>query len=199
MRRLSISGSGRQSDNLGAGAPIQVAYSYNTTTGSKVFSSRSTYESVPGTLRCNLVRGNANSNFVVRAHLYWGGYNASIDVAPLFRVFWGTTASTCDNTLGPLWQGGHNGSNVSVTSGANAGYYRYGRGDNNASTEVEYLLTAGGVPNVGSGASIYFEVKWAAGYEAGSRTLYWNRGINTGNAYNPIHTCGMTVTEVSPV
>lgn len=203
MQRFNITGStytgqSTTSQVSNKGTVLQVAYGENTTSSTKVFSSRSVYEHVPGYLYTSLTRKSTSSYFVARAHIHWGGFNASIDVAPLFRVYYGNNLTDTNRVLGPLWQSGRMASNTSVTHGVNAGHYRYGKGDNNSSSEVDFVLTSGAVDTflAYEGLPIYFAVKWACGYEANSRTLYWNRSINSGNAYNPIHTCGFTITEV---
>lgn len=194
---MSVSFKGSQGfyGNQSNGAIIQTAYAQNTTTGSKVFASRSVYEEVPGTLRCQITPKYKNSAFIVRVHLYWGGWNTGTDVAPLFRVYWGTALGTYSYPVGPLWNEGQLSNNVNQTHGVNGGWYYYGFGDNNHSATTDNILTVGSA-NDGSTNTKYFALMWACGYEAGSRTLYWNRAINTGNAYNPIHNCTMTVSEV---
>lgn len=176
-------------------AVIQTVVGQNTTTGSKVFSSRSVYEEVPGQLRVAITPKFKNSIFIARVHLYWGGYNGSTDVAPNFRVYWGTTAGVYPNALGPLWYGGQIPENKSLPHGVHTGTYYYAFGDSNASTVYDQILAIGSA-NDGTVNTKHFALQWACGYEASARTLYWNRGINTGNAYNPIHTCTMTVSEV---
>ena len=196
MTRFSIDGNRTQRELLGDSAVINVAYAYNTTTGSKVFASRSLYEDVPGTLKCSITPSSTKNSFIVRAHLYSGGWNGSTDVAPLFRVYWGFD-STCPYPFGPLWTEQAGYATRNYPHGVNAGQYRYGRGDNNSSAASDLILTAGSIPfPTAIPSTVHFAIKWACGYEAGSRTLYWNRAINTGNAYNPIHTCTMTVSEI---
>lgn len=192
---VSFNGSNGFAGNQYNGAVIQTAYAQNTTTGTKVFSSRSVYEEVPGTLRCSLTPKFAQSAFIIRVHLYWGGWNGSTDVAPLFRVYWGNSAGSYPYPVGPLWNDGQLSNNVSQTHGVNGGWYYYAFGDGNHSATTDNILTIG-TANNGTTSTKYFALMWACGYEASSRTLYWNRAINTGNAYNPIHNCTMTVSEV---
>jgi hypothetical protein len=177
------------------GAVIQTAVGYNTTNSTKVFAARSTYEEVPGTLRCSLTPKFANSAFIVRVHLYWGGFTGGTDVATMFKIGWGTAAGQYPMTLGPLWNEGQISENKSQTSGVNTGSYYYNFGDGNHSACPDSILTIGNAYN-GDTSTKHFALLWACGYEASSRTLYWNRTINTGNAYNPNHTCTMTVSEV---
>lgn len=182
-------------ENMPVGAILQTVFSTNTTTGSKVFSSRSVYEEVPGTLRVSLTPKSRNSVYIVRAHLYWGGWNTGTDIAPLFRVYWGTSAGSYTRPLGPLYNEGQLPGDLSSPSGCNDGYYVYGFGDNNCSAFPGHILTAG-TANDSTLNQKHFALMWACGYEAGSRTLYWNRGIGTGNAYNPIHNCTLSVSEI---
>ena len=197
MSKFSINGSDTWAQSGADGTIVNVAHAVNTTTAAKVFTSRSIYEDVPGTLKCSITPKSAKNMFIVRAHLYSGGWTTALDVAPLFRVYWGFDSS-CPNTFGPLWGDAAYYANLNLPHGVNAGTYKYGKGDNNASSLPDLILTAGSIPfNTSTTSPVYFAIKWAAGYEANSRTLYWNRAINTSNAYNPIHTCTMTVSEVS--
>ena len=91
-----------------------------------------------------------------------------------------------------------NGGNANIGSVVHGGNYRYDLGDNNASMGDEVLLVSDRLDSHAQGNNVIFAVWWGIGYSA-SRTLYWNRGINTGNSYNPISTCSIQVTECKAV
>jgi len=192
---VSFTGIGGYKEALPNGAVLQTAVATNNTPASKVFSSRSVYEEVPGTLRVSITPRSKYSVFVARAHIYWGGWNGSTDVSPLFRIYWGSSLGSYTKPLGPFWGGGAVSGNANYPHGVNTGTYHYGFGDNNHSAQSDQILTVG-TANDGTSNTKYFALMWACGYEANTRTIYWNRSINTSNAYNPYHNCTLAISEI---
>ena len=173
-----------------SGGVIQLAYGYNYTSASKVFSSRSTYEEVPGNLRCTITPKAVGNIMIINAHIAWGGWSGATDVGALFRVYKsinGGTFESCGNYSNTVPPG------TGTNSGVATGVYKYNQGDNNSSFDSDDILIH---ETVTSTLPTTYAIYWACGYEANSRTLYWNRSINSGNSYNPTHTCTITAMEV---
>jgi hypothetical protein len=128
---------------------------------------------------------------IVQAHFAWGGWVTTTDVSAIFRLYKSTNggsswaaAGTYSNTVAP---------GSSANSGVATGCYKYNQGDTNSSFDSDDILI---YDTVGSTASTIYALWWACGYEANSRTIYWNRSVNTGNSYNPTHTCTIVATEI---
>ena len=189
---VSFKGSDGWIGGLPQGAPIQVAVGYQSASATRVFPSRSTYEEVPGGLRCTLTPTNANNQVVVKAHFAWGGWNTTTaDVGAGFRILkkFGTSQTWINH--GSYFP--DIPTTVNVPSGVATGVYKYAQGDTNSSFDSDDILIVG---PAGSTQPITFALHWCCLYEAGSRTLYWNRSINSGNSYNPTHTCTITAMEL---
>ena len=203
---VSFRGSGGIAQALPIGGQIQTAVGLNTISATKVFTVRSDFEPVPGKLECTLTPTSANSIVLVKAHIAWGGWTrtntavtsaSGIDVGVGFRIY----RSTNDNKGMQRWipHGQYNTSNIPYLTNNNSplgiatGCYKYNQGDTNGSFDSDDILIA---DRVNSTDPVTFAVWWACLYEAGSRTIYWNRSINTGNSYNPTHTCTITATEL---
>jgi hypothetical protein len=173
-------------------AVIQTAYGYNVTSGTRVFPTRSTYEPVPGNLQCTITPTTVGNTMIINAHLAWGGWNnTSNDLSALFRVFKSinggafVSAGVYSNDVPP---------GASTNSGVATGVYKYNMGDTNSSWDSDNILIH---ETITSTLPTVYAIYWACGYEAGSRTIYWNRSVNSGNSYNPTHTCTITATEVN--
>lgn len=185
-----ISGRGFAPSAFRSGAPLKVALGYNSTVASKVFSARSVYEEVPGRLRVYTKPAAVGNTMAIRAHIFWGGWSStSIDVAAQFRIY-----KTVDDGIN--WTPAGDYGNAATPAGANVatGYYRYNTGNSDGSAEECNILIK---DTITSTAPTIYALFWGCGYEAGSRTLYWNRSINhfSGQAYNPTHLCVMEATE----
>lgn len=188
---ISSTSTGQNYSQMPNGSVLQSAVGRNDTKSTKVFTARSVWEEVPGTLRCTLTPKESGNIVVVRSHLFWGGWNNTVDVSAIFRIF-----SSTDN--GSTWNafGNYQSTIVGATGSAQGvatGKYKYAQGDNNASAMSDNILIH---DTVSSTSPHIFAVFWACGYEANSRTLYWNRTINTGNAYNSRHFCSIQATEI---
>jgi hypothetical protein len=187
---ISSTSSGYAYSDMPTGSVIQSALGRNNTSSTRVFTQRSVWEEVPGTLRCVLQPKESGNTVVVRSHLFWGGWSGSTDVSALFRIFYTTNGSTW-NPFGN-YNSTINGA-TSSAQGTATGRYNYAHGDNNASSWSDNIL----IHDTVSSTSVHtFAVFWACGYEANVRTLYWNRTINTGNSYNPSHFCSIQATEI---
>lgn len=186
------SSTGFSASHFQIGQPIQQAYGQNTTSGTKVFSAWNTFEEVPGQLRCSITP-TANNYIILQAHLYWGGWNTtSLDVAANFRFFKSTNGGSTWTTAGTYATDA--GLGAQATIGVGTGSYHYNWGDTNSSSLQDNMLVWD--ENITAGVEHIYCVQWACGYAPSSRTLYWNRSINTGNSYNPIHVCSITATEI---
>lgn len=173
------------------GAPIQIALGQNTSTGTKVFTSRNSYDEVPGTLRATLTPNDANNYIMIRAHIAWGGWASTTDVGAGFRIYKSIDNGSSWLRFGPHYPEVQSG--TGQPQGVATGVYKYNQGDTNSSFDSDDILI---IDKAGSTSSTIFAVFWSCLYEANSRTLYWNRSINTGNAYNPIHTCTIAAYEL---
>lgn len=188
---IESNAAGFQGTSYSSGQPIQVAYGQNTTNATKVFTAWNTFEAVPGGLSCTLTPKTAGNIVIIQAHLFWGGSNyQSNDCAANFRVYksvgggaW-TSAGTYATDAGL-------GAQAAI--GVGTGIYMYNWGDSNASALDDHLLVYDTVSSV---AATTYAIWWACGYAPTSRTLYWNRTVNSGNSYNPFHTCSITATEI---
>jgi len=169
---------------------LQTAYGFNVTTATRVFPTRSTYEPVPGLLQCTLTPLAVGSVMIINAHIAWGGWTNAVDVSAIFRVFKSigggafVSCGTYSNDVAP---------GSSANSGVATGCYKYNKGDTNGSFDSDDILI---YETVTSTLPTTYAIYWACGYEAGSRTIYWNRSINSGNSYNPTQTCTITATEI---
>ena len=173
------------------GSPLQIAVGQNLTTGTKVFTSRNAYEEVPGNLRATLTASDPNNYIMIRAHIAWGGWGSATDVAAGFRIYKSTNSGSTWQRFGPHYPEVEGGS--SIQHGVATGTYKYSQGDTNSSFDSDDILI---IDRAGSTSSTIYGVFWCCLYEANSRTLYWNRSINTGNAYNPVHTCTIAAYEL---
>ena len=188
---ISSTSSGQNYSQMPNGSVLQSAVGRNDTVSSKVFTARSVWEEVPGTLRCTLTPKESGNIVVVRSHLFWGGWAGTTDVSAIFRIF-----SSTDS--GSTWTafGNYQSTIIGATGAAQGvatGKYKYSQGDSNASAMSDNILIHG---TVTSTSPTIFAVFWACGYEANTRTLYWNRTINTSNSYNPRHFCSIQATEI---
>jgi hypothetical protein len=196
---VSFRGSGGIAQALPIGGEVQTAVGRNTSTAAQVFAVRSQFEPVPGKLECTLTPTSANSIILVRAHIAWGGWTgrSSTDVGVGFRIYRSTKSASGAQQWTP--HGQYLTSNIPFLTNNNSplgvatGVYKYNQGDNNSSWGSDHILIA---DRAYTTDSTTFAVWWCCLYEAGSRTLYWNRSINTGNSYNPTHTCTITATEL---
>lgn len=183
--------SGFQHTSFVSGQPIQQAYGQNITNGTKVFTAWNTFEAVPGGLSCSITPKAVGNIMIIQAHLFWGGSNfTSIDVAANFRVFKsinGGSFASCGTYSTDAGLG------AQATIGVATGDYFYNWGDSNGSALEDQILI---YDTVTSTLPTVYAIYWACGYAPNSRTLYWNRTINTGNSYNPTHTCSITATEI---
>jgi len=171
--------------------PIQQAYGQNITNGTKVFTAWNTFEAVPGGLSCSITPKAVGNTMIIQAHLFWGGSNySSTDVAANFRVFKsinGGAFASCGTYATDAGLG------AQATIGVATGHYMYNWGDTNGSALDDHILI---YDTVTSTLPTVYAIYWACGYAPSSRTIYWNRTINTGNSYNPTHTCSITATEI---
>lgn len=187
---LTGSDTGLPQSAYASGSILKAAVGYNYTTASRVFTSRSTYEAVPGGLTCTITPSAVGNIMVINAHIAWGGWYGTTDVAANFKIY--------KNINGAGWQPCGNYSSTvasgsSSTQGVATGCYKYNQGDSNSSFDSDDILIH---EVVTSTDPTVYAVWWACGYEANSRTLYWNRSVNTGNSYNPTHTCTITAMEI---
>ena len=197
---VSFRGSDGFAGLLKRGAPLQSRFGLNTTASTRVFPSRSVFEEVPGSLRCTLTPYDKDNQVEVRCHLAWGGWTrtstgigtfSGIDVSALFRIY-KSINNGASWTIHGQYSPSENTS-ISGSIGIATGCYKYNQGDTNSSFDSDDILV---VDSAGSTSPTIFALFWACGYEANSRTIYWNRSINTGNSYNPTHTCTIVATEI---
>lgn len=183
---LSLKGSSGLRGNLPMGGVVQSAISYSTGSGTRVFPSRNIYEEVPGTLRVELTPHEVGNIVIIKCHLMWGGWTRSNDVAANFRIMY-------SNDGNRSWQPfGVYAPHVVSAAGVATGTYKYNQGDGNSSIDADDILISAPVTST---ARHTFSVFWACGYDT-TRTLYWNRTINSGNSYNPTHTCSIQAIEI---
>lgn len=182
---VSYRGSSGLRGNLPMGGVVQSTISYSTAVGSRVFPSRNVYEEVPGFLRVELKPHEVGNIVIIKAHIAWGGWGTT-DVAANFRIMYSTDGNRTWNNFGVY------APHVVDAAGVATGTYKQ-KGDSNSSFDADNILISAPVLST---APHTFSVFWACGYEASSRTLYWNRGINTGNSYNPTHTCTIQAIEI---
>lgn len=188
---IAPSATGYPIANYSTGQAVQVAYGENTTNSTKVFAAWNTFEAVPGNLQCTLTPRAVGNTVVIQAHLFWGGSQyTSNDCAANFRVYKsvGGAAFVSAGTYAT-----DAGLGAQATIGVGCGFYSYNWGDTNGSSLPESLLV---YDTVTSNATTIYAIYWACGYAPTSRTLYWNRTVNSGNSYNPFHTCSITATEL---
>lgn len=173
-----------------SGSVLKAAVGYNYTTGTRVFTTRNTWEAVPGGLSCTITPSAVGNIMVISAHIAWGGWNGTTDAAANFRIY-----KNVNNTgwvsCGNYSSTAPNDSNS--TTGVATGCYKYNMGDSNGSFDSDDILIHEVVTS--TDPTIY-AVWWSCGYERNSRTLYWNRPVNTGNSYNPTHTCTISAMEI---
>lgn len=178
--------------DIPSGHTIQMAYGQNTTNGTKVFSAWNTFEAVPGGLECTITPKAVGNIMLIQAHLFWGGSNyQSNDCAANFRIYKSTNGGSTYTSAGTYYTDA--GLGQQATIGVATGTYFYNWGDSNASALEDHILM---YDTISSTNSTIYAVWWACGYAPSSRTLYWNRTVNTGNSYNPTHVCSITVKEI---
>jgi len=173
-----------------SGTILQSTSGYNNTSATKVFSGDGVYEEVPGNLRTTITPLGVGNTMVISAHLYWGGsYGTTNDIATLFKVYKSTNS-------GSTWSlaGNYSTQHASAAANVATGHYTYNWGDSNASTFNDHILIH---ETIASTSQTIYAIHWASGYSAsGARTFYWNRSVNTGNDYNPVHVCTIQTYEV---
>lgn len=189
---ITSAASGIPASDLPSGAVIQSKRGYNYTTSSKVFSSWNTFEAVPGSLEATITPTAINNKILIAAHICWGGWTISTDVALNFRIFKRIGAGSFESC------GTYNtdaGLGIQSTIGVATGCYKYNQGNGDASFDSDNILI---YDTATSTSATTYAVYWACGYSPTSRTLYWNRGTGTPEqyAYRPTHTCTITVTEI---
>jgi hypothetical protein len=182
---------GLASNGFASGSILQTSWGFNSVNASQVFSTRSSYGHVPGKLLCSITPQEIGNKVTLEAHLYWGGWQGT-DIAAMFRFY--------KRVNGGTWvSAGTYSSNPIPTSSANHGVgtgeyiYRRGGSDSNSSAKSDSMMLQ---DTVTSTLRHEYAVFWGCGYEAGSRTILWNRANNYGNSYNPIHTCTIVATEI---
>lgn len=182
---------GLSSTGFSTGSILQSSWGYNTTTATQVFPWRSSYGHVPGKLICGLTPQEVGNKVILEAHLFWGGWQ-STDIAVGFR-FYKRIAGGPWQTAGVYYSEPYPG--TTGTHGVGTGEYIYRRdgGSSNSSTKSDHMQVQ---DTVTSTKPHEYAVFWGCLYEAGSRTIMWNRGNNYGNSYNPVHTCTIVATEV---
>ena len=190
MITITAKDRGLPSNAYASGSILQTAWGYNTVNAGQVFSNRSAFGHVPGKLMCELTPQQVGNKITLEAHLFWGGWNGT-DVAANFRFFkrikGGTWISAGVYSSNPI-------PNSSANFGVGTGEYIYRRGSgSNGTAKTDDMMLQ---DTVTSTERHEYAVFWACGYEAGSRTLLWNRASNYGNSYNPIHTCTIVATEI---
>lgn len=183
---LSLTGSNGLRGNLPMGGVVQSAISYSTAVGTRVFPSRNVYEEVPGLLRVELTPNQVDNVVIIKCHIAWGGWTRSTDVAANFRIRYSNDGNRTWNDFGVY------APHVVDAAGVATGTYKYNQGNNDGSMDSDNILISGPVKST---APHTFAVWWACGYDT-TRTLYWNRAINTGNSYNPTHTCSIQAIEI---
>lgn len=184
---VSFKGSDGIRGNLPMGGVVQSNISYSFGTGSRTFPSRNIYEEVPGTLRVELTPDAIDNIVIIKAHIAWGGWQRTTDVAANFRIMYSTDGNRSWQPFGVY------APHVVDAAGVATGTYKYNQGNTDSSFESDGILIS---DTVKSTARHTFSVFWACGYDASTRTLYWNRSINTGNSYNPTHTCSIQAIEI---
>ena len=184
---VSFTGSKGLHGNLPMGGVVQSAIGYNFATGTRSFPSRNVYEHVPGILQVEMTPKEVGNIIIIKAHIAWGGWTSSTDVAANFRLFYSTDGN---RSFSPF---GNYAPHVVEAAGVATGCYKYNQGNDNSSFDSDDILFSAPVTST---APHTFAVFWACGYEASTRTIYWNRSINTGNSYNPTHTCSIQAIEI---
>lgn len=194
---LSAIDTGLDSSGFASKTILQTSYGFNITAGSQTFGTRSAFGHVPGRLTCLIRPHEIGNKITLEAHLYWGGWqganqSGAYDCAANFRFMkrvnngrWSFAGS----------YGGDPVPGTSGTYGVGTGAYRYNwvADSSNATSMFDEMMVQDTVTEIGLHE---YAVMWACGYEANSRTLLWNRNYNTGNSYNPFHTCTIVATEV---
>jgi hypothetical protein len=184
---VSFKGSTGLQGNLPMGGVVQSAINYSYATGSRTFPSRNVYEEVPGRLMVEIRPKEVGNIIIIKAHIMWGGWNGATDVAANFRIFYSTDGNRSFSPFGTY------APHVVDAAGVATGAYFYSQGNADSSYDSDDILISAPVKST---APHTFAVWWACGYEASSRTLYWNRGVNTGQSYNPTHTCSIQAIEI---
>lgn len=175
-----------------SGEIVQMVYGTNYSQGTKVFTAWNTFEEVPGNLRATITPKSTSNKIIISAKLHWGGFYGTTDVAANFRIMKSTNGGTSWSYVGNYNTDA--GLGQQATIGVGTGLYRYNMGDTNASSMGDNILMAD--LNVTSTSSTIYAVHWACGYAPNTRTLYWNRTVNTSNAYNSTHINTITLTEI---
>lgn len=193
---ITSSANGIPASDLPSGAVIQSNRQQNQTQATKVFSSWNVFEEVPGTLRATITPTAVGNQVLIAAHIAWGGWSNSIDVAANFRirklVASGNPQASFQNAGGYTTNAGLG---IQSTIGVATGCYKWNQGNTNSSWDSDDILISDTVSIV---SPTIYGVFWACGYAPNSRTLYWNRSIESsqGISYNPVHVCTITVTEI---
>lgn len=184
---VSYKGSSGLRGNLPMGGVVKSAINYSYATGSRSFPSRNVYEEVPGSLMVEITPTEVGNIMIIKAHIAWGGWTRSNDVAANFRVYYSTDGNRSWAPFGVY------APHVVSAAGVATGTYKYNQGNNDSSLESDGILISSPVTSTSPHT---FAIWWACGYEASSRTLYWNRPIATGSSYNPTHTCSIQAIEI---
>jgi hypothetical protein len=182
---------GLSPDAFRSKAPLQMALGYNEWRGTRTFPARSQYEEVPGKLRAYIKPLAIGNTMMIRAHLFWGGWQATAaDVAAQFRVY-----KSFDDGFNWIAAGNYGTAAAIPSANVATGYYRYNLGNSDASIEDDQILISDTVTSL---QPTIYAILWSCGYEASSRTLYWNLANSWGAAedYNSVHTCTIEVTEI---
>ena len=184
---VSFKGSSGVHGNLPMGGVVQSNISYSFGAGTRTFPSRNVYEEVPGTLRVEMTPKEVGNIVIIKAHIAWGGWLASTDVAANFRIMYSDDGNRSWKPFGVY------APHVVDAAGVATGCYKYNQGNDNSSFDSDDILISSPVTSTSKHT---FSVFWACGYDASTRTLYWNRSVNTGNSYNPTHTCSIQAIEI---
>lgn len=182
---VSFKGSAGVHGNLPMGGVVQSNISYSFGNGSRQFPSRNVYEEVPGNLRVEMTPKEVGNIVIIKAHLMWSGWTRTNDVAANFRIMYSTDGNRSWQPFGVY------APHVVDAAGVATGTYKYNQDSADSSDSDDILISDA----VKSTAPHTFALFWACGYDT-NRTLYWNRSANSGQAYNPTHTCSIQAIEI---
>lgn len=188
---ISAGDTGLASNSFPTGSVLQTSWGFNTVTATQIFGQRSSYGHVPGELTCSIKPQQVGNKVILEAHLFWGGWQ-STDIAIGFRFYKRVGGGRWEKA-GNYYSDPYPG--TTGTHGVATGSYIYRRDgtSSNSATMSDHMQLQ---DTVTSTLMHEYAVFWGCLYEAGSRTLMWNRGNNYGNTYNPVHTCCILATEV---
>lgn len=184
---VSYKGSNGLQGSLPMGGVVQSAINYSTAVGSRVFPARNVYEETPAALRVEIKPKEVGNIIIIKAHFAWGGWNGTTDVAANFRIMYSTDGNRSWAPFGVY------APHVVDAAGVATGAYFYSQGNADSSMDSDDILISAPVTST---AQHTFSIWWACGYDASTRTIYWNRGVNTGQSYNPTHTCSLQAIEI---